>query len=738
MTPPGRTRLKRETRDVPLLTGEIPPPPHPFLGRKDELDQLAEIARGGPSVTFVDGPQGMGKTALVSRYLRRAKRGRVPFWFTVRSSSSPRQFVSALSHAVSFLGNPQLAYYAQLPRNPVAKEVADMAARALGDQQLAAVVDDIQAAGQDLKKFLGEFISTMQGRGNHQFYVVGEEPESIELTNTLVHRITVVGLDRASAHELTDRHGGLADRFEQIYQSALGSPLLLKLAVSNPEIHADAATLPEAVVRRLPDNEIRAILPAALANEPLPSGFLTEESRLTTTRLQELERMGILHRTLQDGIEVLQVVRAAVLSRAGPGDEREAHLLLARFYGRSHRPEALRERFLHLVEGGDWRASSHILDEQQRVILRLGYSEALRNALRHLATTVPAGLQRVRVLLVEAMLLRTHSNYDEAIRTLRRSLIEAAGDSRLSCEAHLFIVELQLRLHQLDQAKLEYDLARKTGAVSRRLQAYFTLSQARILEEEGQSRSAADAYQRAFESARKAHAIDLALEGIASWSRLAELTGDPGVSLRVVEAALPDARQAGRMDIVFNLRLVRARAYADTGRIDMAEDEMNAIRSEAESLGYLTQLTYSLSGLAAVAIEHGHWAEGSALAKQASSLAERLGNDVVLGHTLALLCAGEFRQVDQGGDRKLLEEAIGHGLRSVTVLSRLPPTDSLVLAHSYLTEVYLFSKKVPEAVEHYSMALGLADKLGLAWLKERMKDELGAKLPSTTLEGAGT
>jgi DNA-binding MarR family transcriptional regulator len=109
ITEPGRTRLRRETREVPLLSGDIPPPPHPFLGRKDELAELASFAMSS-GITFVDGPPGMGKTALISRHLRSVKRGRVPFWFTVRPASSPRQFVGALTHALSNLGAQQLSY----------------------------------------------------------------------------------------------------------------------------------------------------------------------------------------------------------------------------------------------------------------------------------------------------------------------------------------------------------------------------------------------------------------------------------------------------------------------------------------------------------------------------------------------------------------------------------------------------------------------------------------------------
>jgi len=732
LTVDGRSHLKRETREVPILSGEMPPPPHPFLGRKEELEILGQLARSGSAVTLVDGPPGMGKTSLISRHLRGAKRGRVPFWFTVRAASSPRQFVSALSHALSFLGNPQLAYYAQLPRNPVAREVADLAARALGSQPLVAVVDDFHTAGPDLRKFIGDFVAALAARGGHHFYVVGQSPTAFDSNDIVPNRLTVVGLDRAAAHDLTDRLGGLSDRFEAVYQSTLGSPLLLQLAVSHPDIDADAATLPDAVVKQLPSFEIRAVLPVALANEPLPATLLSEDFGLPPGRLQELLRIGILHKTLQDRVEVLQVVRSALLSRVGPGDEREAHLALARFYGRSHRPETLRERFLHLVDGEDWKAASHLLDEQQRVVLRLGYSETLRNALRHLANALPTGPTRVRVLMVEASLLRHHSDYGDAIQALRMAISESTGDVRTICEAHLAIVELHLRLGHLDLARQEFKEAEQLGATSKRLTSYFMLSKARLDEGEGKSSSAAVNYQLAFELARKARATELALESIAAWSRLAELTGGPEVALKVIESALPDARLAGRMDIVFNLLLVRARAYAETGRGDQAETEMNAIKSEAESLGYLTQLMYTLSGLVAVAIERGRWAEGGAFAKQASALAERLGNNLVLGHTLALLCSSEFRQVDQGGDMRLLDEALSHGMRSIEVLSRLPPSDSIVLAHAYLCEVYLYRKLTKEAREHFESAIGYAEELRLGWLKERLTGELGPKLGLAT------
>jgi len=724
LTEEGRARLHKETREVPLLSGEVPPPPHPFLGRKDELALLADFSREGRTISFIDGAPGMGKSALISRHLRRIKRGRVPFWFTVRAGSSPRQFVSALSHALSFLGVPQLAYYTQLPRAPIPREVADLAARALGPRSLAVVIDDVHLANPDLKTFLTDFVLALVKTRDDQVYLVGQESSAFDTGNLPSHRLTVGGLDRAAAHDLTDRAGGLADRFEKVFQSTMGSPLLLRMAVSNPEVEADAATLPSAILNRLPPDEVRAILPVVLANEPLPVSFVGEVGRLSAGRIAELINEGLLHRTLQGRVEVLQVVRDAFMSRVSPADEREAHSSLAVFYSRSHRPEAVRERFLHLVEAESWKLAGQLLERQERVILRLGFSQSVRNAMRHLVTGLPTGQARAKVLTIEADLLRAHSEYSEAIVVLRRAMSEAQSDARLVCECLLSIVDLYVRLRQLDQAREEFSNARKIGPGSRRLQAYFALTEARLAAARGDRQVAQTLYQEAFEKARRFRTPDLALESIAAWTSLAEPGSGPDIALRIIEEALPEARQTGRLDVAFNLMLIRARAYADMGRDDLAETEIKAIRSEAEALGYLNQLTYTLSGLAAVAIEGSRWRDALSYAKQASALAERLGNDLVLGHTLALLCTTEFRQADSGGDPSLLEVAVQHGEKSVEVLNRLPPSDSLVYAHGYLTEVYAYRHDLERARSNYDRAVSLAVSLDLTWLKDRLDSEL--------------
>ena len=720
LTEKGRDHLKEQTRDVPVLSGELPAPPNPFVGRKPELKELWNYSREGGSVVFVQGGSGMGKTALVSRHVRRF-RGWVPFWFTIRVGSSVRQFTSALSHALSVLGAPQLAYYSQLPRQPVGREVADLVQRALGDRPLLTVIDDLQNADPDFRAFVKDLVQSLAPERRHLFVLLGHDGPFFQPEKIATHHFVLGGLDRPAAHELTDRQGGLADRFESIYQATLGSPLLLQLAVTNPGLDAAPSALPAAVVDRLPIEDAIGLLPVALAHEPLPVAFLRETSGLEPPRLDELRRMGLLQSTVEGHVELLQAVRAALIGRLGPIEEREAHLRLAAFYGRSHRPEAIRERFLHLTSGEHWNDAVLVLTRHERAILSLGYTDAFRSALNHMTLAMPAGIHRVRALRMEAMVLRSHSEYPEAILAFRRAILEAAGDGRIEAECLHQIVDLYVRLHQVEEAERAIVEARGRGTSTKRQQAMLLLSESRIVEARGDMFRAKGMYQETFDFARRSRLPDLELESVAAWSRLAAIGGDHEAALRVVSQGLSEARQSGRIDIVLRLLLVRARSYVETGRRELAEQEMQAIRVEAESLGYLGQLAYTLSGLAAMATEAGRWAEAVSYGRQASSLAERLGNDLVLGHTLGLMASGETRQ-------GLFKEAVQHAERSVTVLRRLPPSDSLALAVAYLAEAYLASGELALGKRNFDEALRIAESLGMTQWKESIQRELSAMI----------
>ena len=222
--------------------------------------------------------------------------------------------------------------------------------------------------------------------------------------------------------------------------------------MKTPGVAAEAGKLPQAVVARMAPEEAIALLPVAIANEPLPVTFLTEFGRVPGPGRGA--HPGRHPPPDPRGAGRAARRRSARRSSSRPAaSEMDAHRQLASFYGRSHRPASVRERFLHLVAGESWRAASDLLAQSGRVILSLGYSAALREALVHMTLGMPPGAGRMRALRVEAELLRYHSEFTEAVQVLRRAISDAADDERLVGECLLEISELYVKLRQLDDAR---------------------------------------------------------------------------------------------------------------------------------------------------------------------------------------------------------------------------------------------------------------------------------------------
>ena len=253
------------------------------------------------------------------------------------------------------------------------------------------------------------------------------------------------------------------------------------------------------------------------------------------------------------------------------------------------------------------------------------------------------------------------------------------------------------------------------------------------MEARGDLTTAQRTYEEVFETAQRLHLVDLELESIQRWSRLATIGGDRATALRVIDEALPEAREAGRLDIVLNLLLTRSRAYSEIGQLGNAKADLSQVRDEAETSGYLYFLASANSGLCAVSAEDHQWREATTFGRQACAQAERLGNDTLLGHSLGLLCGCAYREAAAAetspADRvRLLDEALAYGQRGVNILEKLPPSDSLVLIQSYLAELYIESGLAKEAQEHLDEANRIASALGMTWYKERMDNEIRPRL----------
>ncbi len=245
---------------------------------------------------------------------------------------------------------------------PVGREVANLVARAIGDRPLVGVIDDVQFATPDLRHFLEQLVPSLLNERADLLFLVGQQFPPFNWSEIPTHHVTIGGLDRAAAHELTDRRGGLSDRFEQVFQASLGSPLLLLLSVATPWVEATSTTLPGG--RRWSAHRLGGPGVAShYARERAASAQLDIGGRWHPPhRSGQVRPIGTSSEVVGRSSRDAPGRSRSTAGRADASRERSAHLSLSAFYARSHRPDALRERFLHLVAAEEWRrlaAGSH-------------------------------------------------------------------------------------------------------------------------------------------------------------------------------------------------------------------------------------------------------------------------------------------------------------------------------------------------------------------------------------------
>ncbi|HEV2449116.1 MAG TPA: hypothetical protein VGU43_01750, partial [Thermoplasmata archaeon] len=316
---------------------------------------------------------------------------------------------------------------------------------------------------------------------------------------------------------------------------------------------------------------------------------------------------------------------------------------------------------------------------------------------------------------------RIRSEYADAILSLQRAAAAAGDDDKLKAESLLSTIDLHCRLGKLDEAEAALRAAEEIPMNTRRLQLLDQLSKARVEEQKGNYAAAGTDYSEVFAQAKRSRVEDLALEALARWARVAPVGGDQEARSKLIEEGILEARNSGRVDILFALMSHRARMFIEARNLPAAEADLIKIRSECEALGYLSQLVYTLSGFVALCADTGRWAEMETYATETIETARRLGNELVVGHTLAVQCNGKLQQGDYPG-------AVSLGIQSVQVLERLPLSESLLFAHGTLADAYAEWGKQQEGLSHYDEAMRLADRFGFTAWKTTLMNEVGKKL----------
>jgi len=439
--------------DLPLRAPAPPPPP--FVGRNRERARLAAaLSRqhaGGPRAVVVSGPSGVGKTALVRRFLEDAgaaepsllvfegrcdERETVPFnaldgvvdglarWLARRGDELPAAIASVLrsrdaaelARLFPVLGEVATAsarrrgVTVEDPRAPAVDALRALLDAVARTHRVVVLIDDAHWADADSCALLSELlappapplllIATARGAG---------DPPLVRGLRLPVEDVALGGLDTADAVALATAAAGAPIDAAAIAREAEGHPMYIaELARFAAEQRAPAGSLDDALWARACDLAPAArhllhvviadgaALPLAVAIRAAGLGPAEAEEAVAELRAARLVRAG----GADDVVEPYHDrIREALTGRFARPDQTAVHLALARALAVAG---ALPERLAHHWAAGGEPAEAARAAEA--AALRAADTLAFERAAEWLAMALELGRhdpETRRALLIE-------------------------------------------------------------------------------------------------------------------------------------------------------------------------------------------------------------------------------------------------------------------------------------------------------------------------------------------------
>lgn len=656
ITPPPR----QPTASAPHSTL---PSPRPFFGRKKELADIAQwlSPQDRSWGVVIDGPGGMGKTALALEAAHQAPAEHFPLklWVTAKSSEltpegeQARQdyrvddFNALLVELGQALGLPDIGRNAPEDRPGLIRH-------ALAGQRALLVLDNLESFNPQERQRIYELLGALPV--GCRALLTSRRRSG---TSTAGHTLRLDKLERDAAEELLN---DLSERLpdlkyltpaerDRLYLETGGNPLLLTWTAGQlGRTTGRCRTLDKAVARLQEAHRLHGLDenndPLAFIFGDLVDTFTPEETAVLAAlahftqpaRLDWLPPLANLSRkaaeTALDGLRD----RALLLENA------DTWLLppLAATYLRRVRPEAVNA-------GGE-----RLADEAYALALENGYDEYDR------FPTLEAAWPRLAAAL--PLLLAGDNRRLQTVCSALKSFLNFSGrwDDKLALSraAEARAVAAQ---DWRNAGWRAYDVG--YCHVLRRESAEVLASAER----------AAAHWQAAGGGARE-RATTFFLRGLGH-----QLAQDTPAAIAAHREALDLYRsQAPRSeDVAIGLNTL-AGALHLSGDLDAAESAYREALALARELSYAEGVAYMTGNLAELALDRERWAEAEGLAREALKLDEPVGRKQLIAEDCRRLAKALARQ-GRGG------EGLGHAERAVALFSELRSPD-LAKAQATLAE----------------------------------------------------
>lgn len=579
----------------------LPRRPSGFVGREHELERLSADL-GLHSLLLIEGPRGIGKTALALELAHRAPQA---LWLRVHEGEQAESLLHRLAPELT----PHFDADALAAVGPLEDKLL-LLVQALDARRTCLFLDEAERL-HDLASFLRPFLEYLSATS-----LVVTSCERVPLTSAERADAGVVRLGplgREEARQLAETWLGPGD-WGELLELAAGQPLALKLGASllrEGRALSARGLVDQAWVGLGPD-ELDTLRLLAVASTPLPAAGLPG--------LEELERRFLVE---HHGSHVALHELLAASLRVGLAEAPAYHRRVAALWGSD--PRALP----HLLDGGQLEEARELLRQEKTRLYQSGRFQELL-----------AALEWVRdpdLDVTRADVLASLGRLEEAIALLRQ--VENGAGPSLRLKALNSRCHLLLDLGRLEEAqaaaKEAMDLAgglpgRQPGLVK----ALNGQARAMVVRAQGQLGQALA--ERSLELAQEMH--DPKGTAYAGFIRAQALYQQERWQecLEQAEVSVEQARQVGELRLVFLGRFLVGATLLRMGRLQEAAAGLERAWQDSRRFPDLKMTTMAelMQAQQLLAQERSEQARIHLLAAEEKS--RRLGNPVLAVQILLL------------------------------------------------------------------------------------------------------
>jgi len=234
----GFINLEEQPKEKPKEVGSLLhglKPVRPFIGRKDELNELGNsIVSGDAKLFFIYGAKGIGKSALATQLVPDLSPKMNIFWFAGAEHEGTHELLGTLASFLEGMGEVGLASYLSRNEEMELTEILSLVREDLEDSNSLIVFDGLSELKEDALATAKDIISSLSKAKGVKLMVIARSRESLvdiedHFSEKELKDLKLKGLDKESAKQLLGKRIK-GKEFERIYKLTEGNPLYLKLA----------------------------------------------------------------------------------------------------------------------------------------------------------------------------------------------------------------------------------------------------------------------------------------------------------------------------------------------------------------------------------------------------------------------------------------------------------------------------------------------------------------------------